>query len=456
MSAGRKIGAMAEREIFGDWSRGADEAVEGRLLVDAAGQLDLQVKAALGEPDRIGGHLSDGSPATLFDANLLRRDPKEHFFEEHRIGTAILGVDLAGCDADRLVAAVERIEGLEQFVGTSGLSIEAPDAQALQRRSAAVAWKGADPIRVSLPGCELRLVDYTRFERESDFRYSLQHIAEARVETEEPVSLEFVDETYDTLAAFIAFGMEARVEPRSLFITADDGTRGEVLMKRRPQYGMAPDEVEPWLTLGDLSAPEETLAGFYRFAREQASAYLILFELLVFLGALNPIDKLLYLARFLEVFHRTRYPGERDPHEVHEKRAKIVREALYEDHKRWASQLLHHSNEVTFKERILRLLEGPAAAARPMIGGDVQDFARVVGDCRNYWTHYSPDLERKALRDGELEELDDRLLLMVRACVLDEIGVDRTEAEAAMRRDWRWERLAGVPLRIPRNRAGPT
>lgn len=441
---------MSEREIFGEWRRGEDDVVEGRLLVDAAGDLDLQVKAALGDPDRIGGRLGDGSPATLLDSDLLRRDPTEHFFEEHRIGTAILGVDLAGIDDDRLVAAVEQVDGLEHFVGTSGLSIEAPDAQALQERSAAIAWSGAEPIRVPLPGCELRLVDYTRFERESDFRYSLRHVAEARIESDGPISLEFVHEVFDVLTAFIAFGVEARVEPRSLFVTADDGARAEVLMKWRPLYGRAPAEVEPWLTLHDLTAPQEALAGFYRFAREQAAAYLILFELLVFLGALNPIDKLLYLARFLEVFHRTRFPGQRDPQEVHEKRVKIVKDALHEDHKGWASQILHYSNEVTFKERIVRLLDGPAAVARPVVGGDPQDFARVVGDCRNYWTHYSPDLERKALRDHELEELDERLLLVVRACVLDEIGVDPAEAEAALRRDWRWKRFERAPLRARR------
>lgn len=444
---------MTEREIFGEWSGGTSEVVEGRLLVDTAGQLDLQVKAPLGEPDRIGGHVSDGSPATLLGADLLRRDPKEHFFEEHRIGIAILGVDLAGINDDRLVAAVEQINGLEQFVGTSGLSIEAPNAEALQRRSAVVAWKGADPIGVAVSDCELRLVDYTRFERESDFRYSLQHAAEARVVTAKPVSLEFIDELFDILAAFVAFGIEARVEPRSLSITVEGGARGEVLMKRRPQYGKAPAEVEPWLTLGDLSAPDEALAGFYRFAHEQTSAYLILFELLVFLEALNSIDKLLYLARFLEVFHRTRYPGQRDPKEVHEKRMKIVKDALHEDHRRWASQLLHHSNEVTFKERIVRLLDGPAAAAGPVVGGDPQAFARVVGDCRNYWTHYSPELEHKALRDDELEALDDRLLMVVRACVLDEIGVDPTEAGVALRRDWRWESFEGVPLEIRQGRA---
>jgi hypothetical protein len=140
------------------------------------------------------------------------------------------------------------------------------------------------------------------------------------------------------------------------------------------------------------------------------------------------------------------FPGQRDAEDIHRAREKIVKEALGEQHKRWAAGLLHHSNEVAFKERIVRLLEGPAAAAEPVIGGDPVLFARIVGNCRNYWTHYAPDLEGKALRDDELEALNDRLLLVVRACVLDEIGVSAAEAQAALRRDWRWERFQGAPF----------
>jgi hypothetical protein len=228
---------MSEREIFGEWSREAGQAVEGRMLVDVTGQLDLQVKAPLGEADRIGGRLSDGSPATLFSAELLRRDSKEHFFEEYRIGTAILGLDLADPEEDCLIAAAERIGGLEQLVGTSGLSLEAPNAEAEQRRSAAIAWPGSDPIKVPLPGCELRLVDFTRFERDSDFRYSLQHVAEARLEAGDPLCLESINEVFDVLAAFIAFAIEARVAPGPMSITTavGAGAQGEVLVKRRPQ-----------------------------------------------------------------------------------------------------------------------------------------------------------------------------------------------------------------------------
>lgn len=172
----------------------------------------------------------------------------------------------------------------------------------------------------------------------------------------------------------------------------------------------------------------------------------MLFEYLVFESALNPADKLLYLARFLEVYHRTRYPGTRDPEDVHNDRVARVKQAAGEKHKTWVNQIVFHSNDITFKQRVRAIVQGPAALAAPVLGATVDEFARVVGDSRNYWTHYSEDLERKALRDVALDDLDDRLLLVVRACVLEHMGVSRSYAQSALKRDWRWRRRSSDKL----------
>jgi hypothetical protein len=271
-------------------------------------------------------------------------------------------------------------------------------------------------------------------------------VAEARLQADEPMALEEVEEVFAVLYALLAFASESRIEVGSLWVArqGQDGeeVRGEVLAKHRPSYGESPEAGEPWLILGSLKDPVQAVEGFYRFSIEQAAAYLILFELQVFFAALNPIDKLLYLARFLEVYHRTRFPGPRDPEDIHAERRALVREALGDTHKSWGSQILHHSNEITFKQRIVSLLEGPAAICLPIIGATATEFARLVGDCRNYWTHYSPELKDKALNDAELDQLADRVLLVVRACVLSAIGIPLLEAQAALERDWRWKRYA--------------
>jgi hypothetical protein len=450
---------MQEREIFGHWGSAGGGPTEGRLLVDKSGAMDLQLRGFLREGPRVSGGLSDGSPVTLFGADLLRRNPDRYFFEEYRVGTAVLGLHLDDLKEECLVLATCTLGGLKEVIGVSGLSLEVPGPG--KKRFARVEWQGSNPIEVPLANGTLKIVDFGRFQRDSDFKYTLEHVVEARFQAKKPLCLEEVEEAFAVLGALLAFASEARIEVDSLWITRKTANekemRGEVLSKHRPTYGEPPNLVEPWLVLGLLADPAEAVAGFYRFSQEQAAAYLILFELQVFFAALNPIDKLLYLARFLEVYHRTRFPGPRDPEAVHAERKTLVKEALGDDHKAWGSQILHHSNEITFKERIASLLGGPAAVALPVIGGTVTDFAKLVGDCRNYWTHYAPELKKKALNDTELDQLDDRILLVVRACVLFDIGISSSEALKVLERDWRWERYAALPLRMPgRQDVAPT
>lgn len=448
-----------EREIFGEWDGPGQQPSEGRLLVDKEGRITLQLRQPLPEGPLLRGRLSDGTPATLLSVNLLRLDPQaEHYIQELVIGMALLGLDLPDFDRPALAAGEARIGGLEQVIGTSGLTLQTSNITRRTKAFAKIEWQESKPIEIGLSGGILTLSDFARFEHESYYRFALEHRALARFTADEPTSLERVDAVFDVLAGFLAFATESRISFGSLSLIASkqdaDSVKSEpvvaeLLARRRLRYGPGPGEIEPWLTLGALSDPAGALAGFYRFHKEQPSAYLILFEYLVFASQLNPIDKLLYLARFLEVYHRTADPRKRDPEDIQEARAALVRGALGEEHKAWGAQLLHHSNEVTFKERVAELLAGPAVAALPILGTEPASFARLLGNTRNYWTHYSSEEELKALRNVALDEFDDRLLLVVRACVLDHIGVPAAEARRCLEADWRWQRRAPVAVERP-------
>jgi hypothetical protein len=416
--------------------------------------MTLQLRRRLAAGPRLQGRLSDGTPATLFDAVLVRLDSKgEHYVQELGIGAVVLGLDLPDQDHPALTFAGARIDGLEQVIGTSGLSLETSDISSQSKPFARIEWQSAAKIEARLPGGILTLSDYVRFEHDSYFRFALEHRAIAHFQAAGPFGLQGVEGIFDALAGFLAFATEAQIELGPLELAAvdsdPDAETAELLVHRRPRYGRALEATEPWLTLAALSEPAIALAGFYRFQTEQPSAYLILFEYLVFAAQLNPIDKLLYLARFLEVYHRTADPRQRDPEDVHNARKTLVKEALADEHKEWGAQLLHHSNEVSFKERVAELLAGAAAAATPILGAEAASFSRLLGNCRNYWTHYSPDMESKALRDLALDNFDDRLLLVVRACVLNHIGVPAEEARRCLEADWRWKQRSEAALEQP-------
>jgi hypothetical protein len=436
---------MDQGELYGQWSADGQVTVEGRLRIDEADRCTLQLRSQLRPAARITGELVNGQTVTLLGAHETSRSFGEHFVQDLLIDTAVIGMELEGHDDACLTAATVRLAGLEQAIGVSGLSLTTSDSASKSSKFAQVEWEGSQPIEVSRDEGTLVLDSCVRFDHESWFRFALEHRAQAKLTAARPLSLGDVRHVFDRLATFVAFATDAQVGRQRLDIRGEDGA-AEVLTRERPRYGPTPDAGEPWLNLAHLSDAAAALAGFYRFADEQPAAFVILFEYLIFASALNPSDKLLYLARFLEVYHRTRFPGKRDPEEVHAERVALVKEATKGDHKEWGAHILRRSNDVFFKERVRKLVTGPAAAAQPVLGGTPQEFAKVVGDSRNYWTHYSEELEAKALRDVELDEFDDRLLVVVRACVLDHMGLSPVEARACLERDWRWARRAAEPL----------
>jgi hypothetical protein len=412
------------REIFGTWSAPDGSSAEGRLIVDDAGRITLELRRPLPESARLRGVLGDGSPATLFSLALLRLDPgAEHYVCEHLVGAALLGLDLPDRELSPLVQGEAHIAGLAEVIGVSGLSIETSDITRRTDLFARVEWKGSDALEVALPGGSLVLADHARFDHESYFRFALEHRVLARYNASAPIGLERLEEIFDVLCCFVSFSVEARVSFESLTVTAvpeQSGKRAasdvaERLIHHRPHYGGPLADAKPWLTLAALSDPAAALAGFYRFHKRQSSAYLILFEYLIFTAQLNPIDKLLYLARFLEVYHRTRFGPD----------------------------------TMAFHRRVVELLGGPAALTSPILGATPDEFAELLRDCRNYWTHYDPKIAERALHDITLDEFDDRVLLVVRACLLDDIGVPPGEAKPRLESDWRWQRRAGSPIERP-------
>ncbi len=410
------------REIFGTWDTPDGESVEGRLRVDDDGRITLELRRALPEAvlplPLLRGRLGDGAPVTLLGIDILRHDPgADHYVQQHLVSTAVLGLDLPGPDAPVLWRGEARIAGLERVVGRSGLSLETSDIARREDAFAKVEWRQSDQLDVPLSAGGLVLVDHVRFEHSSWFRFALEHRVLARYSAEgKAISLERLGEIVEILCAFVSFAVEARVSIDSLLLTGASGGPGaECLINYRPHHGPPLEEAEPWLILDGLADPAAAIAGFYRFHDEQPSAYLILFEYLIFAAQLNSIDKLLYLARFLEVYHRTRFG----------------------------------SDTMAFHRRVVELLAGPAALTAEILGSPPDEFAELLRDCRNYWTHYDPKLAARVLRDQALDDFDDRVLLVLRACLLDHIGVPSPEARTCLEADWRCQRLAGTPLERP-------
>ena len=111
---------------------------------------------------------------------------------------------------------------------------------------------------------------------------------------------------------------------------------------------------------------------------------------------MTPPDRFLYLARFLEAYHR--------------------RDSGLRDHQ--------------FAKRATALLSGPAAQpARRAFGAPAADLARVVKDTRNYYVHYDPQIRTNARHDIPLDDLADRVWCVVRSVLWSDFGMPAATIE---------------------------
>lgn len=137
----------------------------------------------------------------------------------------------------------------------------------------------------------------------------------------------------------------------------------------------------------------------------------------------------------VETYHRQRIRNAALPEDAHKTREEAILEKCPEEYKDWLRKRLRYSNEPDFKDRIVETVERWKEIMLPLIG-NVAGYAQKVADTRNFLVHHDSRLRKKAARRRELFRSLTALRFLMRACLLDEIGLPR-------------ERIIGV---IQRNR----
>jgi hypothetical protein len=175
----------------------------------------------------------------------------------------------------------------------------------------------------------------------------------------------------------------------------------------------------------------------------------MLAEYLAFGGHLNLADRLLLLARFLEVHHRRHQRSGEIPKQDHRQRVLDVLTSAPSQHQPWLEGVLEFSNNLRLQQRLIELCKD-SRFPREVLNGNRAGFARGVTKTRNYYTHYSSSEKRKAAGSMPLAVMVKRLWLLARSCVLQEIGFSPPEASEAIRRDYEWNWLCRQPRFAPR------
>ncbi len=135
------------------------------------------------------------------------------------------------------------------------------------------------------------------------------------------------------------------------------------------------------------------------------------------------VEEFLMIIRAIEVYHRRSKKNVVLPEEEHIKRISEIISSAPREYKNWLKGRIYwHSNEPTLKNRLRDLIEEREELLIPLIK-EKDAFIKLVGDTRNYYTHFGEDLKEKAAKGSELYKLSDKLALLLKSCLLSEIGI---------------------------------
>jgi hypothetical protein len=406
------------------WADDSTDRVRGRLEWNRqAGELRLErvlrviPTASTDEISVIHGRSLLGEPLCLTNCFVNRLDiAAVQYPQTWTVNGTLLGSDTADPEIQEMRVY---LHGLRDFYGEP--LVETKQSEAEGRDGIDIRWQSSPEVRVQLDTTELIFDDDWSMKAGST---SVELVARPRlrIASSAPAPEADLDEILGPAILLIGIcrGAPLRIEEKRLVLATGEEIRS--LSGYRP-IDQPSSAQSSWLMLGNLTPLDRTVSAWMSLNQELPEATAMLAEYHR-AGRSTPwSDRLLYLARFVEQYHRARHSSLRMPKADFRQRRREVRDALGGELGAWVYGLAEHANERRLAERLQELID--------QLGDVVDDalpdptvFGQEVADTRNYYTHYSEHLAEKAATDFDLVLLTKRLWLVVRALLLDELGFD--------------------------------
>lgn len=145
-------------------------------------------------------------------------------------------------------------------------------------------------------------------------------------------------------------------------------------------------------------------------------------------------QQFLSLVTALEVYHR-RAVYVPDPPDKHEKRKREILNATPEKHKGWLERKLKHPEEPTLEERLHEIFRRHLEVMQAVVGRKKKtrsDFIKEVVDVRNNHAHFPERLKGIVVQGVELHPFNQKLKLLLEACLMKEIGFEDEKIREAV------------------------
>lgn len=382
-----------------------------------------------GEIDVIAGRSVLGEPLCLTDCFVHRtQGAVVQHPQAWTVNGTLVGVDTRPSHIDGLELRVPAMRG---FYGTPLVDFDREPAG--PRQKITISWLSSPELSFELHGAKLVFDDDWGVTGElSDL--TLRATPRVRLLSSQPVGEEELDPLIAPLMLLIGICLRRDVAVAEERLLLGEDRQARRLQGRRVVLSPA-EEPHPWLAIGNLDPQQRTFERWFAFCNELPKAVAMLSEYLRAGPATPSEDQLLYLARFIEQYHRARYVSARMPKADFRTKRGQARDRLGGDLGDWVFTLSEHANERALAERLQELVDIHAHALGGVLGPDPGAFAQRVADTRNYYTHYSEHLVGKAATDLEFIVLTQRLWALVRICLLSELAFSPEESRELLSLD---------------------
>lgn len=379
--------------------------------------------------DTIYGRSLTGEPLCLSDCYVRRLDiAAVQYRQTWTVNATLVGVD----KPNPLIRGLEvRSPDLRPFYGSP--IVGAPKrGQADGRETVDLHWMSSPEVKVDLGEVKVIFDDDWQITGTAS-ELSLTARPRLRLLSDVDTTEENLSKVVGPLLLMVGVFSGSPVDERELRLILPEGGEARSLSGRRP-FVPPLDAPRPWLALGNLAPLERTLPAWLALHKELPRGLIMLAEYHRAGPATPWEDRLLYLARFVEQYHRKRHDSRRMPKAKFRKRREEVRDRLGGELGLWAYGLIEHANERHLAERLQELIDNLGDVVADALP-NAAEFGQTVADTRNYYTHYSDHLEAKAAAGWELVLLTERLWVVVRALLLRELGFDAGESRSLLNLD---------------------
>lgn len=149
-------------------------------------------------------------------------------------------------------------------------------------------------------------------------------------------------------------------------------------------------------------------------------------------GNIFTVNSFLNLAQSAETFHARVHNHTKIPREKYKKMKEDILAVAPSEYHSWLNDQFNFGNNLNLHSRLTELTEKYSNQVLDKILGDKNQFVMDVKVSRNYYTHYSKDGQKKALKGGQLYYLSERLKILLVCSFLIEVGFDKTNLSTCL------------------------